>query len=96
MSTGTNLTPKEKQNRYRRRLRRKGLQPVQIWVPDTRAEGFAGKCRRQARLAARSAQEKPASRSVSYLRYKSRPRSSSEITASRYHVVNRYDVGIWG
>jgi hypothetical protein len=58
MSTGANLTPKEKQYRYRRRLRRKGLRPVQIWVPDTRAEGFAAECRRQARLAARSAQEK--------------------------------------
>jgi hypothetical protein len=41
-------------------LRRKGLRPVQIWVPDTRAAGFAGECRRQARLAARSVQEKPA------------------------------------
>lgn len=59
MSTGANLTPKEKQYRYRRRLRRKGLRPVQIWVPDTRVEGFADECRRQARLAARSAQEKP-------------------------------------
>ena len=59
MSTGTNLTPKEKQHRYRRRLRRKGLRPVQIWVPDTRSAGFASECRRQARLAARSAQEKP-------------------------------------
>ena len=60
MPPNTNLTPQEKQSRYRRRLRRKGLRPVQIWVPDTRAEGFAGECRRQARLAARSAQEKPA------------------------------------
>ncbi|MDF0677268.1 MAG: antitoxin MazE family protein [Nitrospira sp.] len=60
MSTDTHLTPKEKQNRYRRRLRRKGLRPVQIWVPDTRAEGFAGECRRQARLTARSVQEKSA------------------------------------
>ncbi len=58
MSTGTHVNAKEKQSRYRRRLRRKGLRPVQIWVPDTRAEGFAGECRRQARLAARSAQEK--------------------------------------
>lgn len=60
MSTETHLTPKEKQHRYRRRLHRKGLQPGQIWVPDTRAEGFADECRRQARLAARSAQDKPA------------------------------------
>ena len=35
------------------------IRPVQIWVPDTRTEGFASECRRQARLAARSAQEKP-------------------------------------
>jgi hypothetical protein len=60
MSTNTRLSQKEKQHRYRRRLRRKGLRPVQIWVPDTRAEGFASECRRQARLVARSVQEKPA------------------------------------
>lgn len=59
MSTETNLTPKEKQSRYRKRLRRKGFRPVQIFVPDTRTEGFASECRRQARLAARSAQGKP-------------------------------------
>ena len=59
MSAKAHLTPKEKQHRYRRRLRSKGLRPVQIWVPDTRTEGFVGECRRQARLAARSAQEKP-------------------------------------
>ena len=59
MSTNMRLPQKEKQDRYRRRLRRKGLRPVQIWVPDTRTEGFANECRRQARLAARSAQEKP-------------------------------------
>lgn len=60
MLSEMHLTLKEKQHRYRRRLRRKGLRPVQIWVPDTRAEGFVGECRRQARLAARSAQEKSA------------------------------------
>jgi hypothetical protein len=59
MPSETHLTPKEKQSRYRRRLRRKGLRPVQIWVPDTRAAGFSAECRRQARLAARSAQEEP-------------------------------------
>ncbi len=59
MSAKAHLTPKEKQDRYRRRLRSKGLRPVQIWVPDTRTEGFVRECRRQARLAARSAQEKP-------------------------------------
>lgn len=60
MSTNTRLPQREKQDRYRQRLRRKGLRPVQIWVPDTRAEGFATECRRQARLAGRSTQENPA------------------------------------
>ena len=55
MATDTHLTQKEKQKRYRSRLR-----PVQIWVPDTRAAGFSAECRKQARLAARSAQEQPA------------------------------------
>ena len=32
---------------YRRRLRAAGLRPVQIWVPDTRAKGFAEEARRQ-------------------------------------------------
>jgi len=36
--TDTHLTSKEKQNRYRRRLRRKGLRPVQIWASDARAD----------------------------------------------------------
>jgi len=33
-------------------LRKAGLRPVQIWVPDTRAKGFAEECRRQAGLVA--------------------------------------------
>jgi hypothetical protein len=32
---------------YRANLRRRGLRPVQIWVPDTRAPGFAAEARRQ-------------------------------------------------
>jgi hypothetical protein len=39
---------------YRARLRAAGLRPVQIWVPDTRAPGFADMCRRQARSIAAS------------------------------------------
>jgi hypothetical protein len=37
-------------HRRRQKLRAAGLRPVQIWVPDTRAPGFAEECRRQARL----------------------------------------------
>lgn len=33
--------------KYRDALRAAGLRPVQIWVPDTRRDGFAKECRRQ-------------------------------------------------
>lgn len=33
--------------KHRAGLRAAGLRPVQIWVPDTRREGFAEECRRQ-------------------------------------------------
>lgn len=40
----------ERVRRHRTALRASGLRPVQIWVPDTRREGFAEECRRQSRL----------------------------------------------
>ncbi|MHB1508806.1 MAG: antitoxin MazE family protein [Acidimicrobiales bacterium] len=40
---------------HRARLRRQGLRPVQIWVPDVRAPGFAAEAHRQSALAAASA-----------------------------------------
>lgn len=39
---------------HRARLRRQGLRPVQIWVPDVRAVGFAAEASRQSALAAHS------------------------------------------
>jgi hypothetical protein len=33
-------------------LRRLGLRPIQIWVPDTRSPGFAEECRRQSAMPA--------------------------------------------
>ncbi|MGI4802605.1 MAG: antitoxin MazE family protein [Janthinobacterium lividum] len=33
--------------RRRDKLKAAGLRPVQIWVPDTRAPGFAQECSRQ-------------------------------------------------
>jgi hypothetical protein len=53
----TRLTAREKQQRYRTRLRSQGLRPVQIWVPDTKAPGFAEECRRQAQRINRAADE---------------------------------------
>ena len=38
--------------KHRDALRAAGLRPVQIWIPDTRAPGFAEECRRQTALAA--------------------------------------------
>lgn len=32
-------------------MRRSGLRLVQLWIPDTRAPGFAEECRRQSRAA---------------------------------------------
>ena len=32
---------------YRERLRAAGLRPIQIWVPDVGARGFAARLRRQ-------------------------------------------------
>ena len=39
---------------YRNRLRAQGLRPVQIWVPDTRAVGFAAEANRQSASVAAS------------------------------------------
>ena len=40
--------------KHRNALRRAGLRPVQIWVPDTQQPDFAEECRRQSRLAAQA------------------------------------------
>lgn len=40
--------------KHRLALRRAGLRPVQIWVPDTRRPGFDAECRRQSRAVARA------------------------------------------
>jgi len=40
--------------KHRAALRKAGLRPVQIWVPDTRRPDFADECRRQSRLAAQA------------------------------------------
>jgi len=47
----------EKMRTYRAKLRRQGLRPVQLWVPDTKAPGFADAIRRQSLLISRSAGE---------------------------------------
>jgi hypothetical protein len=49
------MKPGTKRVQLRRdKLRAAGLRPIQIWVPDTRAPGFAEECERQCRLLATS------------------------------------------
>lgn len=47
MTTRAAATPAPRMKQYRERLRAAGLRPIQLWVPDTRAPGFAAECRRQ-------------------------------------------------
>ena len=47
-------TSREKVKAHRRRLRKKGLRPVQIWVPDVRSRAFAAEAHRQSLAVARS------------------------------------------
>ena len=44
-----------KVRRHRARLRKRGLRPIQIWVPDVRAASFKAQARRQALAVAKSA-----------------------------------------
>jgi hypothetical protein len=43
-----------KVRRHRERLRRQGLRPIQIWVPDVRAATFRSKAHRQSLAVANS------------------------------------------
>lgn len=45
---------REKVRAHRARLRRQGLRPIQIWVPDVRSPEFASEAHRQSLAVARS------------------------------------------
>jgi len=44
----------ERVKKRRAALRKAGLRPIQLWVPDTRRPEFADECRRQSKLAAQT------------------------------------------
>jgi hypothetical protein len=44
------MSVSERVGKRRAALRAAGLRPIQIWVPDTSAPGFAEECARQCRL----------------------------------------------
>ena len=48
---------REKVRAHRARLRRQGLRPIQIWVPDVRLPGFRAEAHRQSLAVAESAWE---------------------------------------
>ena len=51
-------TSRTKVRRHRDRLRRAGLRPIQIWVPDVRSRRFRAEARRQSLAVAESAHER--------------------------------------
>ena len=48
---------RDKVKAHRERLRRQGLRPIQVWVPDVRSPAFEAEAHRQSLAVARSAQE---------------------------------------
>jgi hypothetical protein len=55
MATVSAKSPsRDKVRAHRERLRRRGLRPIQIWVPDVRSRTFAREARRQSRIVAGS------------------------------------------
>jgi hypothetical protein len=51
------MAVKHRVGEYRRRMRERGLRPVQVWVPDVRTEAFAAEARRQASIVARAGED---------------------------------------
>jgi hypothetical protein len=47
---------RDKVCKHRERLRRGGMRPIQLWVPDTRSATFKSEARRQSQAIAASAQ----------------------------------------
>jgi hypothetical protein len=45
---------RDKVRAHRARLRKQGLRPIQIWVPDVRSKSFAREAHRQSAAVARS------------------------------------------
>lgn len=55
MATSIRLKPsRDKVRAHRQRLRRQGLRPIQIWVPDVRSRSFKTQAHRQSLAVAKS------------------------------------------
>jgi hypothetical protein len=49
---------RDKVRAHRERLRRRGLRPIQIWVPDIRSRAFVREARRQSALVGTASAER--------------------------------------
>jgi hypothetical protein len=58
MPTTKSTKSRDKVRAHRARLRRRGLRPIQIWVPDVRSRSFAREAHRQSLLIANNAFER--------------------------------------
>ena len=58
MSTTRSIKSRDKVRAHRERLRRRGLRPIQIWVPDVRSRTFARAAHRQSLLVGTDALER--------------------------------------
>jgi antidote-toxin recognition MazE-like antitoxin len=58
MPTTRPLKSRDKVRAHRERLRRRGLRPIQIWVPDIRSRTFAREAHRQSLVVAAKAVER--------------------------------------
>ena len=56
MASPTRSIARNKVRAHRARLRKQGLRPVQIWVPDIRSKAFARAAHEQSQAVARSRQ----------------------------------------
>jgi hypothetical protein len=54
MATTVRSTSRDKVRAHRARLRKQGLRPIQIWVPDVRSKAFARAAHRQSLAVANS------------------------------------------
>ena len=58
MRTSSHLKSRQKVRAHRERLRRRGLRPIQIWVPDVRSRTFAREAHRQSVVIANHPRER--------------------------------------
>jgi hypothetical protein len=57
MPSSRSKQTREKVKAHRDRLRRQGLRPIQLWVPDVRSRAFRAEAHRQSVAVARSRRE---------------------------------------